>query len=94
MNPVLPEPEGRVNLSFLHPWDTLRALLGDKICAKLCISTCVSHAMLMHRLLSCGSCLLRAVRCAVACLFIVGSCLSFVAPMLFSGLAEKVRQNA
>jgi len=40
-NPVLPEPEGRLHWSLLmNPFALLRALLGDRICFKLCLGVC------------------------------------------------------
>ncbi|MES1915775.1 MAG: hypothetical protein MHM6MM_007676, partial [Cercozoa sp. M6MM] len=40
-NPFLPPPEGRVSWSLLHPFAMLRAILGDKIFARLGMFVCV-----------------------------------------------------
>jgi len=36
MNPFLPEPEGRVHWSLLHPFDMLRELMGSNLYHKIC----------------------------------------------------------
>jgi len=40
LNPFLPEPEGRLNLSLLHPFDMLKDLLGENLYGKLCGGCC------------------------------------------------------
>jgi len=39
-NPHLPEPEGRAQFSLFHPCDSLRNLLGDKLCCKIVLAFC------------------------------------------------------
>jgi len=42
MNPFLPPPEGRLNLSLFHPWDMLRDICGDKIARKILMALILS----------------------------------------------------
>ncbi len=39
-NPHLPEPVGRATFSIFHPFDSLRNLLGDKLCCKIILAFC------------------------------------------------------
>jgi len=39
-NPFLPEPEGRINFSLLHPFDMLKEILGPELYRKMCLGCC------------------------------------------------------
>jgi len=52
MNPVLPEPAGRVQWSLFHPFDMLHELLGDGIYYKLCGGFCCCAVVAVFILLA------------------------------------------
>jgi len=57
MNPFLPEPEGRVNWSLLHPLDMAKEILGDlydKIFWGCCVFICLGLTGLMVPMIASG----------------------------------------
>eukprot|EP01083_Nonionella_stella_P138040 420019_1 len=40
MNPFLSDPTGRHQFDLFHPFDALKSILGERLCAKLCFFCC------------------------------------------------------